>query len=72
MIAELTPATAHGITRCSVKERYMWTRSLSGTIRQLAHDLVPVELPRSQVLPVLKRRMWRVVRGALSVEASRF
>jgi len=71
VIAGLTPATVHGITRCSVKERYMWTRSLSGKIRQLAHDLVPLEMPRSQVLPSLKRRLWRVVRGTLSVEASR-
>lgn len=72
VIAEFTPATVHGIARCSVTERYMWTPSLSGKVRQLAHDFVPTELPRSMVLPAIKRRIWRVLSGTLSVEPVRF
>lgn len=72
MIDRLTPAIAHTITRCSIEERYMWTRSLWGKMRQAAHDVVPIEGPASKILPTMKRRMQRIRRGTIAVRASEY
>nr|WP_166177851.1 nucleotidyltransferase family protein [Altererythrobacter segetis] len=67
LIADLTPSTAHAITRCSVKERFMWTPTLRGKIQQIAHDCVPTELPRAMIFPAIRRRIWRLFRGTFSL-----
>jgi hypothetical protein len=41
LVATMTPASAHGIHRRSVREHYAWTRGISGWLRRLGADLVP-------------------------------
>lgn len=67
VLARLTPATAQVVFRCSAQERYMWTPSLGGRIRQIAHDLFPTEMPASKWLPTFKRRLLRVRHGTFSL-----
>lgn len=72
IVERLTPATAHAIDRCSVEERYMWTRSLAGLLRQAAHDLIPLDVPAPQRLATVERRMLRLLQGTLSMKAAQF
>lgn len=69
VIERLTPASAHMITRRSIEERYMWTSSFRGKVRQVVHDFIPYEMPRSLILSTVKRRMQRLFRGTLSMRA---
>jgi hypothetical protein len=41
LTSALTPATAHGIHRRSIREHYAWTQGLPGWLRRLAADLLP-------------------------------
>jgi hypothetical protein len=70
MVAALSPATAHGIRRTSLRERYMWTSSLYGTIMQLLHDIFPADPPLGSWAMILKLRFWKLVHGRVSVSSS--
>lgn len=70
VINDLTPATAHRILRCDVRERYMWSTSLRAKIKLLLHDLVPADQPLSAVWSIYKIRFWRVVRRRLAFRSS--
>jgi hypothetical protein len=41
LIDSLTPATAHGVLRCSAEERFMWLPSRTMVARQVLYDLLP-------------------------------
>jgi hypothetical protein len=70
VVAGLTPSTAHAISRCAVRERYMWTSSLGGKLKQMAHDLFPADRSFRVAGAAVSRRIWRVIRGTIAVEAS--
>jgi len=70
VVANLSPATAHRMVRCSLQERYMWTSSLHGKIKQLLYDVVPLDQPFRSWAKIFKIRIWRILRGRLSLRSS--
>lgn len=70
VVSGLTPATAQTIRRCSMRERYMWTTSASGRIAQLLCDIFPANQPLGTWVRTLKIRLWRVLRGRVTLSSS--
>lgn len=70
VVAQLSPATAHSMVRCTLRERYMWTSSLRGTIKQLFFDFMPVDQPVRSWATIFKIRFWRILQGRLSISSS--
>ena len=68
VIEPLRPASAQQRLRCSLRERFMWTESFSGCLRQLAHELLPIDIPIGERLRFYKARLWRALRGTLTIE----
>ena len=69
IVIGLSPATAHCIRRISLRERYMWTSSWYGRIRQLVFDIFPADRPIGWWVELLKIRFWKVVRGRVSIDS---
>ena len=70
VVARFGPATAHCMIRCTLEERYMWTSSFNGRIRQLFFDILPIDQPLSSWTKIIKIRFWRILRGRLSIISS--
>ena len=61
VLARLTPATAHRVTRCSIAERFMWSPSVSAKLCLLAEGLLIPQSPSfGEMLRVYRRRAWRL------------
>ena len=66
VVDPLTPATAQQVTRCSLRERFMWTPPLA-VARQVVLEIFP---PGSSSLRKLagiyRTRLWRLARRTLT------
>lgn len=69
VVRRLTPTNGQRVLRCSLEERFMWTSSLRGLVRQLRHELLPAEMPLRELLWVYRMRAWRVLRGSVTGRA---
>lgn len=66
LIDSLTPATAHGVLRCSVEERFMWLPSRAMVAKQALYDLLPLKRSVAEVLPLYRMLAWRVLRRTVT------
>lgn len=65
ILRRLTPATCHRVHGCSLRERFMWIRSLRGWFREILLDLFP-PLGAREAFNVYKMRFWRLARGQVT------
>jgi hypothetical protein len=61
-----TPATANGMLRCSVGERFMWTRSGAGVVKQIAYDLLPVGRTPSETWDIYRVLAFRMIKKTIT------
>jgi hypothetical protein len=66
LIDGLTPATAQGILRCSVEERFMWLPSGAAIARQVLYDLLPLKRNMSEILWIYRMLFWRMLNRTVS------
>lgn len=66
LVESLTPASANGMLRCSVEERFMWLPSRAAVARQLFHDLLPLKRSWPEVLRMYRMLGWRVLKRTVS------
>lgn len=64
-LASLKPASAHRVSRHSLREHFMWTRGARGWVRQIAADLVPASGERT-LRSIYIARGRQLVSGRLS------
>ena len=66
VVARLSPAEAQRVVRCSLEERFMWTPSLMGKMRQVARELAPSNATLAELAAIYRMRAWRLARGTLT------
>jgi hypothetical protein len=69
VLRQLRPASAQRVLRWSLKERFMWTNSLPRLLRQVVAEIVPIGVPPRELLRIYNTRLWRLVRGTLTLQA---
>jgi hypothetical protein len=65
VIANLTPATCQPLARCSFRERFMWTATAGGWLREMGTWLLP-PATRRELWGIYRMRFWRLARGTVS------
>lgn len=66
VMEQLRPANAQTVLRCTVRERFMWIPSLRQVLYDIACDIVPPATSLRASLQIQKRRLYRLLRGAVS------
>ena len=67
VVDRLTPADAQRVVRYSMAEKFMWSGSQLGIVRQLLSDLVPPGIESlSGLLGIYRTRAWKIARQTLS------
>ncbi len=66
LVRGMTPATAQRVAGASVAAHFMWSRGLTGRLRQIAGDLAPAAGSWRALLAIYEKRAWRLVRGRFS------
>jgi len=66
VLASLTPATCQRILRCSLTERFMWTRSLRGWVREVRGSLFPTA-SFGRLVWIYKLRVARLLNGSVTL-----
>jgi hypothetical protein len=61
-----TPATANGMLRCSVGERFMWTRSGAGLVKQILYDLLPVRRTFRETCHIYRVLAFRMLKKTIT------
>jgi hypothetical protein len=68
VIDPLTPADAHRVVRCSLRERFMWAPSRGAIARQVIDEIFPPGTGSLKTLiAVYRTRIWRVARRTLTL-----
>lgn len=61
VVEPLTPATCQRVLRTSVRERFMWTRSIGGWAREIVGSLLP-RLTFRELTGIYRMRCWILIR----------
>jgi hypothetical protein len=62
----LTPATAHGMMRCSIDERFMWLPSRAAAAKQICYDLLPLKRSPAETLERYRMLAFRLMRRTIT------
>jgi hypothetical protein len=65
VIGRLTPATCQRMQRYSLEERFMWTTTFQGWMREVLRDLIPTAEPR-ELLRIYTWRFWVLARRSVT------
>lgn len=66
VIERLEPHSAQRVFRCSLEERFMWTRSPFDRLVQVFREIWPPGTPISVQFWICRMRAWRLVRGTVT------
>lgn len=66
VVERLKPHDAQKVFRCSLEERFMWTRSPLHRLVQVVREIWPPATPFSALIWIWRMRAWRLVRGTLT------
>lgn len=69
VIGQLSPATCQRLARSSFEERFMWTGTLRGFVRELTEGLVPT-VSFSELGRIYRMRFWRLARGTITLTSA--
>lgn len=65
VVDPLTPADAQRVVRCSLAERFMWTGSAAGVVRQVLRETFLPAHSLRELLNIQRARVWRLARGTV-------